>query len=452
MWEGQTFSCAKAVQVGTIWFKAESAGIMQYDEKTLLRCVREIEDRLGWGDSCHWTNSDFEALSERLLDETGLLLSVTTLKRVWGKVTYNSRPHANTLNALAQFLGHESWRAYSQQTAKTENTGAEEPAAVTEKRVPDSPGLRKTVAGMSVVALAAGLFMVLSTSKKINPDDYGFSSAATAAAGVPNSVVFQYDAAKAPTDSVQIQQTWDAKRRTKVSKHNTRHTAIYYYPGYFRAKLVVSGQIVKEHDLFVGSDGWVAAIDKAPVPVYLAPHDFLKDGVVRIGPDLIAAQGVAMQPETPELRLFNVRPMPGLMNDGFVFQTSVKNGFSAGAAACQKIEVLVLCKNDVIIVPLVSKRCVGDIYILVAGNEIGSAEADLSGFGTNTAEWTSLRLESRDRQVRFFVNGTEVYAAGLKNPPSEIVGVQYRFEGAGAVRECSFANAGHTFALMPPQP
>ncbi len=42
--------------------------------------------------------------------------------------------------------------------------------------------------------------------------------------------------------------------------------------------------------------------------------------------------------------------------------------------------------------------------------------------------------------VNVFVNENKVFSAAFKSPPSEIVGVQYRFEGLGAVKETRFYN------------
>src|SRR5580698_9703880 len=83
---------------------------MQTDE-TLIRQVKKMfEEKTGWGNSDTWTNQDFLQLSELIRDETGITISHVTLKRVWGKVKYDSLPNTHTLNTLAQFLGYDNWR------------------------------------------------------------------------------------------------------------------------------------------------------------------------------------------------------------------------------------------------------------------------------------------------------------------------------------------------------
>src|ERR1700754_2469433 len=80
------------------------------NDSALQQCRLLIESSLGWGDAASWTNEDFDTLSESIFDKTGVRLSVSTLKRIWGKVKYDSSPNMGTLNALARYAGFEGCR------------------------------------------------------------------------------------------------------------------------------------------------------------------------------------------------------------------------------------------------------------------------------------------------------------------------------------------------------
>jgi hypothetical protein len=88
--------------------------IIESEDILLSHCKKLIEEKLGWGNSEKWTNQDFEELSQRIFEATTITLSPTTLKRIWGKVKYDSAPTITTLNTLAQFTGFEHWRAFRQ--------------------------------------------------------------------------------------------------------------------------------------------------------------------------------------------------------------------------------------------------------------------------------------------------------------------------------------------------
>src|SRR6195952_1474094 len=91
---------------------------MHNDEFLIEKTKKLYESRTGWGDSDDWTNQDFVILSDKIQERTGVAISHVTLKRVWGKVKYESLPNTHTLDTLVQFLGYENWRDFKSQNAK----------------------------------------------------------------------------------------------------------------------------------------------------------------------------------------------------------------------------------------------------------------------------------------------------------------------------------------------
>ena len=87
---------------------------VENNETLISICRRLIERSLDWGDPSSWTNEDFEQLSEKIFEKTAVRLSVSTLKRIWGKVRYDNSPTTATLNALARFAGFGGWREFQQ--------------------------------------------------------------------------------------------------------------------------------------------------------------------------------------------------------------------------------------------------------------------------------------------------------------------------------------------------
>lgn len=58
------------------------------------------------------TPKDFDYLAACIEEELHDPISVSTLKRLWGYIQSFSSPRFSTLNALAQFVGSESWEAF----------------------------------------------------------------------------------------------------------------------------------------------------------------------------------------------------------------------------------------------------------------------------------------------------------------------------------------------------
>ena len=87
-------------------------------EQRLVRRVKRLfEEKTGWGDSDLWSNQDFLELSDMIFGQTGTMLSHVTLKRIWGRVRYESLPHTTTLNTLVRFVGYKSWREFCVRSA-----------------------------------------------------------------------------------------------------------------------------------------------------------------------------------------------------------------------------------------------------------------------------------------------------------------------------------------------
>ena len=210
---------------------------MLTDENLIRQVIKLYEEKTGWGDSTQWSNQDFLQLSELIREQTGVTISHVTLKRVWGKVKYESLPNTHTLNTLVQFLGYENWRDFSVRRSNGEGTAAPPDATVEPEKGPVSTEgsaaphqqpvtagrpredkeiairrrerwMRRAVWATVPVALVF-LILLFLHGQQPSPQaqDYVFNSKKTVSMGVPNSVIFNYDATRSRDDSVVIQQS-----------------------------------------------------------------------------------------------------------------------------------------------------------------------------------------------------------------------------------------------------
>ncbi|MCC6289713.1 MAG: hypothetical protein IT249_17685 [Chitinophagaceae bacterium] len=418
---------------------------------------KRIEEKVQWSKSDQWSNYDFAKLADMIMEATGVMLSVSTLKRVFGRVNYNSVPSLTTLNTLSQFAGYEDWRGFSNfQISKSPDPGTisidpepGQPAETVKKKKRIVLKLVLPVAAIVLLGLIVGNHY--NSKQKYDPSDFRFSSKTILTEGLPNSVVFDYDASKAnDKDSVFIAQSWDISRKVLVNKNNTHHSAIYYYPGYFRAKLMISDEIIQEHDIQIRTDGWLGLIeaDWGKEPLYFTKQELVKNDEIVVDDTLLKKYNINPMPQPPPVRLFNQKDIENISTDNFTFNTEVKINFSGGANTCQQTEILLQAKNDILILPLSNPACVGDMHLAAYGFYTDSGKDDLSGFGCKPGEWTSVKIECRNRHIIFFINDKKAYSADIKNPPSEIVGVQYRFKGGGSVRHANLTGTDNRIIVF----
>lgn len=420
------------------------------EESLKETCKSLIETKLGWGSSDQWTNQDFDVLSEKIFDTTDVSLSQTTLKRIWGKVKYDSAPTVTTLNTLAKFLGFENWRDFRQK-----QSDSIQEFVVKQQEPVLNPSAQPVKSGKKflfpVIAISLTLMSIVSWNFFSGSPDrkktgatasFQFTSKKMMRSGVPNSVVFDYDASAAMEDSVFIQQSWDSRLRTLVSKYQHQHTSIYYYPGFFKAKLLSDGKIVKEHDIFIQTDGWLPLIEKEPVPVYFKKEDAMEAGKLSLPLAKIKSQNITMEPTVPFVFFANVREFGNLTSDNFIFETSVRNDYKEGAGICQKSEIRLLTEGSMVSIPLSAKGCISDNNLFCLGHFVKGMDHDLSGFGVDFAQFVKVRLEVKNGKAVFFVNDRMVYVIDGITMATKIKGIIYRFQGTGSVDWVRLSDAG----------
>ncbi|MCF3111204.1 hypothetical protein LL912_20615 [Niabella sp. CC-SYL272] len=408
------------------------------DENTdyLLKCREAVEKKLAWGDPSGWQHQDFENLGDRIFELTGVVLSASTLKRIWGKVQYNSKPNLSTLDALARFIGFSNWRTF---TAAQDVSQNEIPLPQPKKR---SAG--KVVIWLLLVAAGVlGFALITKTSKKITHGIVRFSSRPVTR-GVPNTVVFEYDARQSSADSVFIQQSWDPKRRFRVDKNGRQYASTYYLPGYYRAKLILNDSVVKEHDVYIESNGWMGALDQEPAPIYLGNRIFKPKGQMGITEQDLRELHIDTLKTAPKLILTYVSRSINLNSTHFLLNLQLQNTYtSIHNAVCRKTTVTLLGTEGAIVIPLSRTGCTGELNLLLGPKQFVSGTTnDLSAFGADFSRPVALQCISKQGRIKIAINNRPAFEGPFKAPIGSITGIRIGFEGVGMVQSVELKPAG----------
>jgi hypothetical protein len=420
----------------------------------LEKCKKLIEDKLGWGDACHWKEREFKYLSKLIFEETRILLSISTLKRIWKKKVRNT-PHPSTLNALAQFIHHEDWYHF-----RKEISGAvrHEPGETDDKHQRSRAALQEPLLSFRHINtykkffnqyrfLFIGVIFSLSIVLiifKIHPlpissnqyDSIIFTSKKVVTSGVPNTVIFHYDISSIKEDSVTIQQTWDPRRIDRITKENHYNTSIYYYPGFHKAKLKVNDQVIKEHHIHITTDGWLPTVRYTwndPIPIYLPKDRLIHQGRMYISPEILRTSNVNLSENQYLVSYFNVRDFGNLNGDNFRIETRIKNDLNEGGLIGQYGMVFIYCTEGRIGVPLCIPGCVSNISLKTLDGWMYGKDNDLSAFGCDMSNWNDLQYEAKNRSVNIKLNGRLIYQLTHKKPAGRVIGLHYIFSGCGSV-------------------
>jgi hypothetical protein len=406
------------------------------------KLLRIIEDQLDWGDASAWQSKDFEILNQLIFEKTKVSLSSSTLRRVWGRVEYNHLPSGTTLDTLSKFAGFENWRAFLKAGASNDKAEKTTPTAKVKQGI-HFKSYPKIAAIILVIAATglSGFYLIRKNWESIDSGKYSFTSQKLAK-GIPNSVIFNYDATASPSDSVYILQSWDPRTRTLVRKDMHQFTSVYYEPGFYQAKLVVNGKTVKQHKLMIPTSGWLGLMENKPVPFYLKPSDFIFKDTLGLNLAAISQKNTIVDFHPTVVKYFNVGNFTAVPLTNFSFSARVKNEYREGSAACQFASVSLITDSGPIIINLSAKGCVSELNMICVNLIISGKTNNLSGFGVDFSDWVLVSCKNTGNKIQYFINDHLAYEAPMPSYKVKIVGLGFTFQGTGAVKNIELQNKG----------
>ena len=405
----------------------------------LQQCIARIEEQLNWGPSDDWTTNDFEELSALILEKTGHAMSSTTLKRVWGRVSYTSKPSRHSLDVLAAFLGYASWKAFAQETS----TPVDAVPVASATSFPDPPQslsrsrLALYMAGSTLLILAClGLWFGFNRTTPLPPavtpiEEITFTSRPVAE-GLPNTVVFQYNVDGVQADSFFIQQSWDQRRRFHVASDQREATSLYYYPGYYNAKLIADNEIIKEHPIHITTNGWVGIVEGNDIPVYLPDEALNRESGLSVATDWLTQYGFDKN-ENTVIGYYNVQDFAPVHTDNFTLELSIRNTASPSFYPCNAGELYVRGQYSAIGFSTAIPGCAGNLHVMASDLYLSGQSNDLTALAAEMATSQRIRLSSQDRNLTIQVGDNAPLEAAYTRDAGTVVGMWVRFVGDGVL-------------------
>ena len=421
-------------------------------------CKNLIEKKLNWNESTFWKQRDFEYLKEQIFEDTGILLSLSTLKRLWKK-EYESTPHPSTLDALAIFTGCKNWNDFKAQNPAGKLENLSESVANEEKENPvnesgktdEIPRRIPLILRFNTVFSAfVGIIVIFLVIVFIKPgrsgddfEDIVFTGKKALAKGLPNTVIFKYDVSKLRTDNIQLQQSWDNRKRIDLPKNENYYTTVYYYPGSHKAKLVVDGQIVKQNNIHITTDGWMAVLRYSlsdEVPVYIPDECIYEGERLYVSPEILTDR-IDIERKEYLISFYNVDDFGDINGDNFSLETHVKNDISEGGMTGQYVSIVIMCENGRHIIPLAHPGCVGNIGVKFQDKTFMGTNNDLSSFGCELSEWNKVSCKVKDKNAQIFLNEKSVFGITYSKDSGRIIGLNFVFYGCGSVKYVKLQDA-----------
>jgi hypothetical protein len=427
--------------------------VSQINERELVsKCMKALSEKAGFADPATMVQRDLEFLSESIQSQTGILISLSTLKRLFNG-QFSRLPQVATLNAISQFLDYRNWQDY--RNANAANTNVANANGANERvESGNSQDMGANVANLTdgrihltrrgftyarfflfagiLIVVALGLLAMLKLRKPVAD---GFKKAQfvvkkTTSNALPNSVVFSYNIDEVNADSFFIQQSWDKHRRVRIYKGSHTLTDIYYEPGYHVAKLIANDQVIKTQDVSIPTDRWFFyAKEKTPgsLPKYInITRDFNTGPLLLTKEELVNSQ-VNIEKEHNYIHVY----FPSAIeksSDNFRMVCRVRV-HPVNNTFCPYLMSEIFMQRNFMYFINSSKGCASELKAQFSDTIISGKTNDLSSLGVDVKEWHNLELLVKNKNAVISIDGKEVFSAPYKQSGGLITGLGFISNG-----------------------
>jgi hypothetical protein len=381
------------------------------------RVKKTILSNIGKGNPSEWLNKEYEELSLDIKLKTNVLISPSTLKRIFGKSKTPDKyyPQKATLQALTEYA--ESYNQNNKIYSKFYS--------------------RKAILTYIIfitISISSVFIFYKSENGNLNFDSTLILSKLDGT--TPASAFFEYHIPNT-NDNYYID-FGDERISNKLDPEKNKITYCYRYPGVLKAKILRDKEVTsKEVDVFVPTNDWRAFTYYYrtphterffyPVPIEKASNDgiFYPSAIFLSSIGIDTTKTIMMQ-----LANFTKTRTNG---DAFHFKTRLKEvGFWAGTQ-CYYTFIEIAGTKGHILVMLTNRGCSHWAILELSEKIYDGKNFDLSDFILNKDEWKEISIINNDKDVEIFVNENKIHHEKYENSIGNIAGISIIFLANGYV-------------------
>ena len=430
------------------------AGNEQHDPKEsfyhLDLCLRIVAEKFGKPSISDWTNRDYIKLSGIVSRHTDVLISASTLKRIFGKLKTSDRyyPQKATRDALANYIAYTDWASFVEmhpRPAKEPIKESPDNSDKAEKHPSDSsvtaftsrPKKLSVWLWLIIMIVITGTVLLL-FQKKNQPFAINKGEAKlicdNSIGESPHSAVFKLQLS--PTVSADTSKfTIDFGDGRSEGKIVSGALVTHYYelPGRFYAILKYDGTPLDTLPVYLTTNGWTATakMQQDTTRVYPVSTDLFKNGTIQVTPDEILHSGVDTN-RTFWVHFVNAKPFE-ISGDNFELLTNVTTSLPRPGIRCSQVNITLYGEKAQHTVVIIKHGCESWAYLRFSEVLKNGSREDLNSIGTDLTKGGTIRLQVIHKKVTLLVNEKKVYQTEYEKPLGELYGANVTFAGIGTV-------------------
>lgn len=417
--------------------------IMEFssDQELVKKCMQALCIKAGFENTNELVQRDIEFLCETIESKTGVLISISTVKRlIHGQ--FSRLPQIATLNAISRYIGFNNWHEFKLSQKNKANEESEQ-SGIKGDPVPSATWKVLIHRNRFAIYVALAIILTLALAFQLNISGVGnfdkaeFSYTKTTGNDIPNTIIFNYNVDLVKADSFFIQQSWDKNRRVQIYKNQYVLTDIYYEPGYHTAKLYANGQIIKSFGVSIPTDKWMFyAQEPGPnhIPKYISLNDSLT-GKLFINKEHVLEKMVDVEKDQNYSMVYFPSHFVDT-SDNFILKCRVKT-IPVKNLACPFLMYEVFCQRYFTYFLSKPKGCAHEIMAQFGENELVGKTSDLSGLASDVLEYQDVEFKIENKRVSIKINNQETFNAVYENSSGLITGLGFISNGLPEVDSVS---------------
>jgi len=419
---------------------------MNEKDDKLSACLLRVAETSGLGEWSKWTKRDFEQLSNLIEQKTGILLSSSTLIRLY-KGDRSNRPQRSTLDALARFIGFESWYSFS--SPEDISGSDQQPSVKPANAQPFSKTFFAVLASVFILATIIGLMKFFS-QWSVDPAKVSFSILNPEMTGVPATIQVEYNIEKYKPDSLWLQLYWNPEEKVRLNSREGSISTIYYYPGVHSCLLVADNEVIGNQKVRIFTTGWTAMIRHTGlqlIPIYIRNSVIIHDGALQVTEGMVNTQN--LRPNSNIITsYYYVNDLGSITSDDYTLTGRIRNPpTTLGTQPCGFCTVQVISENGKHFFTIGDSGCSGVFVLSFSGSDRMDDHPNLSAFEVSMADWINFTSVVKGHTVSVFLGENQIYSSDLVTDVGKILGVHLYFSGLGAIDQVRLYNSNNYIAI-----
>ena len=378
------------------------------------------------GPSEKWSHrQEYECLRELILQDTGVLLSTNTLKRLFGKISSKSAPGKSTLNTLALFCGYKS---YVDLIQSDPGQGAGD--GLNHSKMYHKKTRLRIISGAAIFLVLLASFIVIRKANYRRMMDETKIVQVFEKGSVPFTQIYRYHVNSSALDTIYFQEL--DRNRIALSTRDSIFNWVHFVPGYRSVRFFAKEEVIWESEYKVNSDGWLFIFPWGSVE----PRKYISlnnsDGEMGVSREMLEENHIDLDDDGGWVQYFNMRDFqtPG---SAFAFESRIKNELAQGAQQCQDAIINLECEHMIFSVHFTQKGCQKFAELTIGDDYYDGERHDLTRLTLDLSQWQNISITVRDQVYSVYLDDQLLIEKPFSQIPGDLSGIHYSFRGLGKV-------------------